>query len=104
MVEPSCKLCYGFDMNIEEVKGVLLLPEYEEAFLGCVENFDGDVVAAYDREKVIGINMEKDGMDRGDAIEFFYYNQMGAYMENRKPIFIDTRFTQEEILEYHNGC
>ena len=44
-------------------------------------------VIAYSYEKVIEQNMST-GMSREDAVEYFSFNQAGAYMGEGTPIFI----------------
>lgn len=46
-----------------------------------------NLVIAYDYDKVIKANM-KDGMIYDEAVEWFEYNQIGAYVGEYTPVFI----------------
>lgn len=59
---------------------------FDAALIGYVEIFN-KVVALYDREKCIDILMERDGMARDVAVEFFEFNVIGAWMGESTPAF-----------------
>lgn len=60
---------------------------YDEAIIGVAEGFGGLTKVAYDYDKVIQVNM-KLGMKYEEAIEWFDYNQIGAYVGEHTPVFI----------------
>jgi hypothetical protein len=73
---------------------ILLADGFEEALLGYVEGWfpcDGGVsrgvVAMYDTDLCIKILMDRDGMDAGEASEFFSFNVTGAYVGDKSPVF-----------------
>lgn len=81
------------DLIAEQYPDVDLLfmseKEYDEAILGVC---DGISIAykpkvAYSYEKVIIANM-KMGMTYEESVEYFDYNQGGAYMGDHTPVFI----------------
>ena len=47
-------------------------------------------MAVYDYEKCIQVLVERDGMTREDAEEFFDFNVVGAYVGENTPIFLYT--------------
>jgi hypothetical protein len=49
---------------------------FEDALIGIGRQFNREL-ALYDYEKCIEILMERDGMSREDAIEFFEFNTAG---------------------------
>jgi len=59
---------------------------FDAALIGYVEIFN-KTVALYDREKCIDILMDRDGMDRDGAVEFFEFNTIGAYVGEGTPAF-----------------
>jgi hypothetical protein len=62
---------------------------FESALIGFVYPWPHrQKTAVYDREKCIEILMERDGMGRGDAEEFFDYNTDGAYVGEQTPLFL----------------
>lgn len=66
---------------------------YDEAIMGvsvmcCGTGNEFKVI--YDWDRVIEINMDQ-GMEEFEAMEFFDYNQGGAYVGEQTPIFVRTR-------------
>jgi len=47
------------------------------------------LVVIYSIADILEILMERDGMSREDAIEFFDFNIAGAYVGERTPIWLD---------------
>lgn len=78
--------------NIEKISEVnpeaLLADGFEEAILGMCLQFAQEPVVAYDYEKCINILMDRDNMEREEAIEYMEYNVIGAYMGIYSPVFI----------------
>jgi hypothetical protein len=73
---------------------------FDEAVIGIAERCgDLDQVIAYDAEKCIDILMAQ-GMDEGDAIEFFNFNVAGAYVGPRTPVFI-FKHSLKDIESYY---
>ena len=61
---------------------------FDEAILGICERACSSVVVAYDREKCIDILVERDGMSYEEAVEYFEFNVVGAWMGENTPVFI----------------
>jgi len=77
-------------MSIQNILGemnpeALLADGFEDALIGYAEVFN-KIIALYDRQACIEILM-KDGMSEIDAIEFFEFNVVGAYMGADTPAF-----------------
>jgi hypothetical protein len=79
-------------MNIREFLAesdpeLLFLSEskYDEAIIGLCESFKG-ICVAYDLNKIIDI-LKRD-MSHDDALEWYAYNMVGAYMGEHTPVFI----------------
>lgn len=83
------------DAIAEVIEDALFLDPncFDQAVLGIAEGAGISSVVAYDMDKVIDILMQQ-GMDRDEAEEFFRFNTLGAYMGERTPIFIDTRYAK----------
>ena len=45
-------------------------------------------VAAYDRDRCIDILIKRDGMDYDEAVEFFNFNVIGAWVGEMTPVFM----------------
>lgn len=76
------------EMNPE----ILLADGFEDALIGYVEIFH-KTIATYDRAKCIDILIERDGMERDEAEEYFEFNVTGAYVGDNTPAFL-TRFDE----------
>lgn len=61
--------------------------DYDVAIIGVMDGKGKNESVAYDYEKVIDVNM-KMGMSEEDAIEYFNYNQIDAYVGKHTPVFI----------------
>ena len=75
-----------------------------EAIVGVATQFNRDFVV-YDHEKCIYILMKRDGMTYDEAIDFFYFNVIGAYVGDSTPAFmkkIGTQANQRNTNEQDN--
>lgn len=61
---------------------------YDDCIIGIAERFGMGRVVAYDKSKIIR-KLVKDGMSRSDAEEWFYYNQIGAWVGDGTPVFVE---------------
>lgn len=66
---------------------LLKMDGFDDCMVGICERFGMEAVLAYDRDKVIA-KMVGDGMTVDEAEEFFEYNQIGAWMGERTPVFV----------------
>ena len=76
------------DWIIEYNEEALLADGFEEAFLGVSEVFGRPLLATYDRDKCIDILVERDGMTYEEAVEFFDFNVIGAWVGESTPIYL----------------
>ena len=60
---------------------------FDDCVLGICESFGGESVVAYDYDKVIA-KLESQGMTYEEAVEYREFNQAGAYVGERTPVFI----------------
>ena len=67
--------------------GLLTMDGYDDCIIGVVEAFGREDIVCYDKEKVFQ-KLMADGMDEEEAIDFFYYNQLGAWMGEGTPCFL----------------
>ena len=66
----------------------LVADGFSEAYIGYAAQFNAPPLAVYDSDKCIKILMERDGMDFDEALEFFEFNVLGAYMGEGTPMFL----------------
>lgn len=70
-INPDALFCDGFD----------------EAIIGIAERFGMPAVAAYDYNEYLAL-LVKGGCTEEEAIEYFGYNVIGAWMGENTPVFI----------------
>lgn len=73
---------FADDTGIE----LLVMDGHDDAIIGVGQRFT-DHFVVYDFEKVIAKLME-DGMTRDEAVEFHEFNQVGAWVGPRTPVFL----------------
>jgi hypothetical protein len=66
---------------------LLLMDGFDDCIIGICESFGGESVVAYDYDRVIA-SLESQGMTYEEAVEFHEFNQAGAYVGERTPVFI----------------
>lgn len=76
--------------------GPVRFPDLDPAYLGIVERFGMPPILCYDYDLVIQHYVE-DGMSEDEAVEFFEYNVLGAWLGDRTPCFIRKGVDPEEV-------
>lgn len=71
----------------EEYPDCLFMDGYDDCIIGICHRFGQEPIIAYNRQKVIK-KLEKH-MTEEEAIEFHEFNQVGAYMGDKTPCFIE---------------
>ena len=79
----------GFD---PDEFNLLVMDGYEDCIVGVVERCGQEPIVCYDKRKVIE-RLEADDMTTEEAEEFFYYNQIGAWMGDTTPCFLSMNNT-----------
>jgi|TARA_R110002020_G_C16091602_1_gene757942 hypothetical protein len=64
---------------------------FDEAKIGVARRCGQPDLIAYDLEKIIEILIERDGMSHEEAVEYFEFNIVGAWIGDDTPCFIDRR-------------
>lgn len=67
---------------------LLVMDGHDDAIIGVGQRFT-DYFVVYDLKKVISTLME-DGMTYEEAVEFHEFNQVGAWVGPRTPVFLHT--------------
>jgi len=79
---------------IAEINEDMLFADgFDDALIGYIERAGMSSIACYDKHKCIDI-LAKD-MSHEDAIEYFYFNVIGAYVGDNTPCFF-TRIDNED--------
>jgi hypothetical protein len=66
---------------------MLVMDGYDDCILGIVERCGQPPIYCYDKEKIIE-KLKSDGMTEDEALDFFYFNQVGASMGETTPCFL----------------
>ena len=69
--------------------GMMIADGLDEAVLGVSRRCGQIDLVAYDVEKIIEILVKRDGMSHEEAVEYFEFNIVGAWMGDATPCFID---------------
>ena len=80
---------------------MLKMDGYDDCILGICERHGMQPVIAYDRNMVLK-KLMKDGMTEDEAVEFFLFNQIGAWMGEGTPVFV-TRLTLKQINQQEDS-
>lgn len=87
---PATLSSYGSQILewIDETFEVIVYPTgFEDCIVGVGERFGGPPVAVLDVEKMLA-QMEREGMTRDEAIEYFEYNILGAHVGEQNPVYL----------------
>ena len=77
------ELC-GFDTDENDF---MCMDDYDHCFVGVIERYGQAPIVCYDKDKVLA-KLVSDGMTYEGAIEFFEFNQLGAWVGDSTPAFI----------------
>jgi hypothetical protein len=67
----------------------LIANGFDDAIIGIVERYGMNPVVLYNKDKCLKILQNRDGMSESEAIDFYYYNIVGAYMGEHTPCFAE---------------
>lgn len=63
-----------------------LFDGFDEALVGVCEAFGQEPRAMYDYDWIIKILVERDGVSYDDAVEYYGYNMIGAWLGDSMPV------------------
>ena len=72
---------------ITQPEGAIVLDGLDDAVIGQT-HVNGEDVLVYSADKIVGILMERDGMDRDGAVEFYDFNIGCLYAGKRTPVLV----------------
>ena len=73
-------------MISDEYPDLLTLDGFDEAIIGVVERI-GLLAVCYDKHKILKILMRD--MNYEEAVEYYEFNILGAYMGEHTPVYLD---------------
>jgi|TARA_R110000824_G_scaffold66566_1_gene172670 hypothetical protein len=71
-------------------ENILFANGFEEAFVGIVRSCGEEPKACYDYDKCIEVLISRDKMSYEEAIDFFEFNVIGAYVGEHTPAFLES--------------
>ena len=60
---------------------------FNDCIAGTVERYGEPEIICYDKDKVLA-KLEAQGMSEDEAREFYYFNQLGAWIGDDTPCFL----------------
>jgi len=66
-----------------------LMDGYDDCIIGIVERFNQQPIVCYDKTKVL-MKLHEGGLSPEEAMEYFEFNQLGAWVGDSTPCFITT--------------
>ncbi len=76
------------DMS-EQYGDLLFADGFDDAILGIVERCGFDPVVCYSADKIIDILMKDNSMSHEEAVEYYEFNILGAYVGEKTPMFLE---------------
>lgn len=70
-----------------EIEGLLRMTNYDKCAIGVLERIGMEPIVIYDKALVLK-QLRDDGCTELEAIEWYEYNMVGAYMGERTPGFL----------------
>ena len=85
---------------VEELAGselgeLLFMDGYDDCILGICIRFGREPIIAYDLGKVLA-SLQAQGMTHEEAVEWWEFNQVGAWVGERTPCFVRAVDTEGE--------
>lgn len=71
----------------QDEEPILTMDGYDDCLVGFVVRFHQSPIACYDRDKVLD-KLVKSGMTYEEAVEWFEFNQIGAWVGEKTPCFL----------------
>ena len=69
---------------------MLLADGFEGAFIGVSTRCGQPTLAVYDANKCLQILIDRDDMTHEEALEYFNFNVIGAWVGDETPLFLES--------------
>jgi hypothetical protein len=77
------------DTNLKNMGiNLLLMDDFDEAFIGYSQRIGEPEIAIYSYEKMINILVEREGIDTDESAEYINYNCLSAWIGSQTPIIV----------------
>jgi hypothetical protein len=78
---------------------MLLADGFNDAIIGMGERAGQPAIAVYDFDRCVAILCERDNMNLDDAVEYMYYNVIGAWVGEETPLFVKRVNSVEDLSD-----
>ena len=78
---------------------MLLADGFNDAIIGTGERAGQPTIAVYDFDRCVAILCERDNMGLDDAVEYMYYNVIGAWVGEETPLFVKRVNSVEDLTD-----
>ena len=85
MISMIERITDNVDFSLSE--DVVQLDGFDDCICGVVERFRMDTVLLYDTNRIIDKMINEDGMTHFEALEYFDFNILGAWLGDGTPCF-----------------
>jgi len=75
-------------MLVQRDMNLLLMDNFDEAFIGWSQRINEPELAVYDYERMVKVLVDRDGMTQDEADEYIEYNCIGAWVGEQTPIIV----------------
>ena len=78
---------------------MLLANGFNDAIIGTGERAGQPTIVVYDFDRCVAILCERDNMGLDDAVEYMYYNVIGAWVGEETPLFVKRVNSVEDLTD-----
>jgi hypothetical protein len=78
---------------------MLLADGFNDAIIGTGERAGQPTIVVYDFDRCVAILCERDNMGLDDAVEYMYYNVIGAWVGEETPLFVKRVNSVEDLTD-----
>ena len=78
---------------------MLLADGFNDAIIGTGERAGQPTIVVYDFDRCVAIMCERDNMGLDDAVEYMYYNVIGAWVGEETPLFVKRVNSVEDLTD-----
>ena len=78
---------------------MLLADGFNDAVIGTGERAGQPTIVVYDFDRCVAILCERDNMSMDEAVDYMYYNVIGAWMGDETPIFMRHVNSVEDLTD-----
>lgn len=78
---------------------MIIADGFDDAIIGIGERAGQPAIAVYDFDRCVAILCERDNMSIDEAVDYMYYNVVGAWVGDKTPIFVRRVESVEDLTD-----